>query len=94
MAVSAPEYRFPYYRNHGFLVQEYSGRVLNKNDQYREVVAREKDLFERFRNGLTDAQKGQLDECYSAICDSSAVAEKIAYRCGAKDLVFYLFLDR
>lgn len=24
MAVSAPEYRFPYYRNHGFLVQEYS----------------------------------------------------------------------
>lgn len=24
MVVSAPEYRFPYYRNHGFLVQEYS----------------------------------------------------------------------
>lgn len=24
MAVSVPEYRFPYYRNHGFLIQEYS----------------------------------------------------------------------
>lgn len=30
MEVSAPEYRFPYYRNHGFLVQEYSAMIINR----------------------------------------------------------------
>lgn len=73
---------------------EHLGGILNKDNQYRKAVAREKDLFERFRDSLTEVQKGQLDECYSAICDSSAVAEKIAYRRGAKDLLVYLFLDR
>lgn len=32
MVVSAPEYRFPYYRNHGFLVQEYSLEKVFKDN--------------------------------------------------------------
>lgn len=66
------------------------GRILNQNDEYRQLVKREGDLFDRFREGLTEAQKGQLDECYSAVCDTSSFAEKIAYRHGAKDLAVYL----
>ena len=38
MAVSAPEYRFPYYRNHGFLVQEYSALVLDEEDMGLEWI--------------------------------------------------------
>ena len=73
---------------------EYIGKVLNNNEEYRQAVEKEGILYERFKKHLTDEQKIILEECYSSISDSSAVAEKIVYQQGAKDLVAYLALEK
>lgn len=73
---------------------EHLGKILNRNDEYKKAVEQERRLFDHFRDSLTDEQKSQLDEYYYAICDSVSLAEKIAYRHGAKDLMIYLFLDK
>ena len=63
----------------------------NHNEEYRQAIHRERELFAQFREELTEEQRQKLDECMASASFSSEICEKLAYRQAMRDLVSILF---
>lgn len=67
------------------------GHAYNASKAYREAVRAEDALFKQFREGLTEEQQRQLDDCYNAAGWSASICEGLAYRQGMRDMIALLF---
>lgn len=67
------------------------GQAYNGSRVYREAARAEDALVKQFREGLTEEQQRQLDDCHNAMCYSSSVCEQLAYRQGMRDMIALLY---
>lgn len=79
------------FREYGACIIKRLGRVYNCNKTYKDAVRKEDILLKQFREGLSDNQQKQFDDCYNAMCYSAGVCEELAYRQGMRDMAALLF---
>lgn len=64
--------------------------ALDKNDEYKQALSKEFEVFEQLKSELTKQQQNQLDEYFTLSNSTAVVCGKIAYRQGMEDLASIL----
>lgn len=68
--------------------------AYNKSKQYQMAISKEKELYERLQNILTEQQQELLQQYFESVNATIAICEKVSYIQGIRDLMKFLFQDQ
>lgn len=61
-------------------------RVYSRNNEYKQAVKKESEIYEQLKEELEEEQGNRLEEYFSAAKETAGICEKLAYQQGIKDL--------
>lgn len=67
--------------------------AYSKSEQYQKAISKEKELYERLENILTEQQQELLQQYFESVSATTAICEKVSYVQGIRDFVKIIYQE-
>ena len=70
-------------------VTERLGRTFERDKEYKQAIAKENEIYEQLKQGLTTQKEEQLAEYFMAVKTTEGICEKLSYQQGVRDMILF-----